>query len=116
MIEAIAYDEEQMEIITTQPWIVAHWDQPRPTREEIDLYFERLRFTKAPITEEAPIYFQRRIGVIIADAHDQNILRDERGTLSPIDLVVGRPGTALRERIDAECQPAENEFWPHGLS
>jgi hypothetical protein len=111
-IEGVAYDEEQMEVITTQPWIVAHPHRPRPSREEIDDYFSRLDFHRAALVEDAPVYFNRRIGVVILDAHDQNLLRDESGVLSPIDVVVGRPGVKLKQHIDALFPGRPVEPWP----
>ncbi len=112
-IEGIAYDEEQMEVITTQPWINVDLVQsPHPTRAEIDSFFANLRFNKAAISEEAPIYFNRRIGVVFGDAHDQNVLRDENGDLSPIDVVIGRPGPALKNQIDALLGGFQLDLWP----
>jgi hypothetical protein len=115
-IEGIAYDGEQMEVVTTQPWIAAHPISPRPSREDIDWYFANIKFDKAPVTEEAPVYFNRQIGVVIVDAHDRNVLRDERGALSPIDVVVGRPGLNLKRAIDALLGGPQLELWPAGYA
>jgi hypothetical protein len=115
-IEGIACDEEQMEVVTTQPWINVHRDSPHPTRAEIDAFFANLQFHKAALTENAPIYFNRRISVIIGDAHDQNVLRDENGDLVPIDLVIGRPGPALKRQIDEFVGGHQIDIWPEGLS
>ncbi len=45
-IEGVAFDEGQMEIITTQPWIVAHPDAPTASQPEIDAYFAEFGFRK----------------------------------------------------------------------
>lgn len=98
-IEGVASDEEQIEIITTQPWIVVHPDVPTATQREIDDYFEALGFAKLELIAGVPLYFQPELGVVVADAHDQNILRNESGELVPIDLVIGAPGRELLGKI-----------------
>ena len=98
-IEGVAFDEGQMEIITTQSWIVAHADMPTPSQSEIDEYFGQFGFRKVELTPGVPIYFQSDIGIIVADAHDRNILRNESGRLVPIDLVIGKPGPELLRLI-----------------
>jgi hypothetical protein len=98
-IEGVAFDEAQIEIITTQPWIVASPEHPSPTQAEIDVYFSSLGFLKAELVADVPLYFHRDLGILVADAHDRNILRNESGALVPIDLVIGRPGSDLLRRI-----------------
>ena len=48
---------------------------------------------------DVPLYFQPEMGIIVADAHDRNILRNESGRLVPIDLVIGNPGPELLDQI-----------------
>ena len=98
-IAGVAFDEAQMEIVTTQPWIVVHSDVPTPALSEIDEYFGALGFRKVELVPDVPIYFQPEAGVIVADAHERNILRNETGALVPIDLVIGKPGPQLLGRI-----------------
>ncbi|MEO6787520.1 MAG: hypothetical protein ABI318_15425 [Chthoniobacteraceae bacterium] len=98
-IEGVAFDESQLEIVTTQPWIVASASQPSPTQAEIDAYFFDLGFRKAELVSDVPLYFHPELGMLVADAHDRNILRNESGVLVPIDLVIGRPGADLLRRI-----------------
>ena len=98
-IEGVAFDEAQIEIITTQPWIVASPQQPSPSQSEIDAYFSSIGFCKVELVPDVPLYFHRELGILVADAHDRNILRNESGALVPIDLVIGRPGPDLLRRI-----------------
>jgi serine/threonin/tyrosin kinase-like protein len=99
-VEGIAYEEEQLEVITSQPWITAHRTAPNPTQQEISAYLSELNFLYVPLSEYAPLYFSRRFGLVVADAHDRNVLRDEHGYLSPIDVVIGYPDPPLRRRIE----------------
>jgi hypothetical protein len=99
-IEGIAYEDAQLEVITSQPWIVADLLRPLPTQEEIDAYFEQRHFKKAIINPDAPLYFNADINIVIADAHNRNILREEHeGKLYPIDVVIGRPGSKLHRAL-----------------
>jgi hypothetical protein len=98
-IEGVACDEAQMEIVTTQPWIVASHQHPSPSQTEIDAYFSNLGFCKAELVADVPLFYHRELGILVADAHDRNILRNESGELVPIDLVIGRPGVDLLRRI-----------------
>lgn len=98
-IEGVAFDEAQIEIVTTQPWIVASHQSPSPSQAEIDAYFSSLGFDKVELAPDVPLYFHPELGILVADAHDRNILRNESGALVPIDLVIGRPGSDLLRRI-----------------
>ena len=98
-IEGVASDEGQIEIITTQPWIVAHSDAPTPAQSEIDAYFAEFGFRKVEVNPDVPIYFHPELQIIVADAHDRNILRNETGRLVPIDLVIGSPGPLLTRQL-----------------
>lgn len=98
-IEGVAFDESQIEIITTQPWIVASPRQPLPSQTEIDTYFSILGFRKAELIPDVPLFFHPELGILVADAHDRNILRNENGVPVPIDLAIGRPGADLLRRI-----------------
>ena len=84
-IEGVAFDEAQLEIVTTQP--------------EIDAYFSNLGFCRAELNPDVPLYFHPELGILVADAHDRNILRNESGVLVPIDLVIGKLGADLLRRI-----------------
>lgn len=97
-IEGITFVEENIEVITSQPWIVSDGKHPA-LQAEIDSYFEHLGFRRVEINPGVPIYFNERMNVIVADAHDRNILRTEEGILAPIDVVIGIPNPDLLERI-----------------
>jgi hypothetical protein len=79
------------QILVSQPWITVSEIDPTPSPEEIDRYFEELGFERAQGVE-VPAYYHQESGVVVLDAHAQNILRDENGRLVPIDLVMGYPG------------------------
>ena len=92
-ILGIAFDEEQqIEIVCSQPWIVSHPIRPVPFESEIDLYFQGFGFLRSPLNPEAPVFYHLGFNLIVADAHDTNILRDSDGNLAAIDVVVGTPG------------------------
>lgn len=99
-IEGVAFDEAQLEVVTTQPWIVASPLRPSPAQVEIDAYFSSLGFRKVELVPDVPLYLHRELGILVADAHDRNILRHEAGALVPIDLVIGRPGSDLLRRVE----------------
>ena len=92
-IIGIAFDEEQqIEIVCSQPWIVSHPIRPVPFDHEIDLYFQGFGFLRSPLNPDAPVFYHLGFDLIVADAHDTNILRDAEGHLAAIDVVVGPPG------------------------
>jgi hypothetical protein len=97
-IVGITFVEDNIEVITSQPWIVSDGKQPA-SQKEIDGYFEHLGFRRVEINPGVPIYFNERMNVIVADAHERNILRTEKGRLAPIDVVIGIPDPDLLERI-----------------
>jgi len=98
-IIGVAFDKAQIEIVCSQPWITAHPERSVPTDEEIESYFARFGFLRVALNPDAPLFFHERLHLLVADAHDQNILRDREGELSPIDIVIGRPGPELLSEI-----------------
>ena len=103
-IEGIASDESQIEVVTTQPWITSHFQFPTPTLDEIDAYFRTYSFVKVCLTPDVPLYFHPQGGLLIADAHERNILRTETGVLAPIDVVIGHPGADLLRQIQSKLK------------
>jgi hypothetical protein len=95
-------DEEQIEIITSQPWVSVDVKRPNPTKAEIDEYMGRAGFVSTSLDLDTPIYYIREgsIRLIAADAHDRNILRDLHGNLIAIDLVIGPPSPERQARIN----------------
>ena len=96
----MAYEEDQMEVVTSQPWIDVHEFRPNPTTEEIDEYMGRFGFTSTSFDLDTPLYYSRAHGLVAGDAHDRNVIRDFEGNLAAIDLVIGVPGPHLMERIN----------------
>jgi len=94
--QGIISGETGLQILTSQPWITAHPENPTPSDEEIDNYFENLGFHRR---ENLPVaaYYNDEMDLAVLDAHAQNILRDEREELVPIDLVIGHPGEWTRK-------------------
>lgn len=92
-IVGIAFDEEQqIEVVCSQPWIDSHPIRPVPFAHEIDSYFQRFGFFRSPLNPDAPVFYHLGFNLLVADAHDTNILRDSQGELAAIDVVVGIPG------------------------
>jgi hypothetical protein len=84
-----------MQIVTCQPWIPPCI--PATEGEIID-YLESLCFQRFEINPGVPMFFNADLGLVLADVHVGNILRTKR-KLVPIDVVMGIPGTELREKI-----------------
>lgn len=98
-IEGVAHDESQIEVVTTQPWINADPHCPTPAQAEIDAHILNMGFQKVELVADVPLYFHEGLGLLVADAHDRNVLRNDRGGLTLIDVVVGAPGPDLLRRI-----------------
>lgn len=88
-------DEEQIEVICSQPWIEAHPVRSVPFNTEINEYFGRFGFYRIPSLPDAPMFYHSELGLLVADAHDTNILRASDGDFAAIDVVIGVPGPAL---------------------
>ena len=106
-IEGVAFDEEQIQVFTSQPWITAHREFPLPAQTEIDEFFAQIGFRKFMFAPDVPLYFRPEMGLLVADAHDRNVLRSESGRLVPIDVVIGKPGPDLLRRILAQLRTTE---------
>jgi hypothetical protein len=105
----VALNEEQMEIVTSQPWISASLDRPNPTLAEIDDLMSSVGFVRPVAGLPVPVYLHHRWPLVVADAHDRNIIRDQSGNLSPIDVVIGRPGDELHSRLRAASLAVRGE-------
>jgi hypothetical protein len=101
----IIVDGEQLEIVTSHPWISAHPFREHPERVEIDAYFQKFEFVPRSSDPNAPIYYNDRSGLVILDAHDTNVIRDEAGILFAIDVVIGRPGPDLKRSVEEFVAP-----------
>jgi hypothetical protein len=100
-IIGVAYDDElQIEVVCSQPWIEAHQIRSVPFLDEITQYFARFGFCRPNIySPDAPLFYNPRLNLLVADAHDTNILRDVNGNLTAIDVTIGRPGARLLKEI-----------------
>ena len=92
-------EEEQVEIVCSQPWISAHPIRSVPLQTEINEYFGQFGFNRIPGAPDAPMFYHNDLELLVADAHDTNILRDEKGRLAAIDVVVGTPGPTVRREL-----------------
>lgn len=99
-IEGVIYDEDQLEVVTSQPWIYSG-NRPVPTQGQIDDYFAGVGFEPVPLFPFAPLYYSEALRILVADAHDRNLLVDEAGNLVPIDLVIGVPSIQLENQVRA---------------
>lgn len=99
-IIGVAHEDDQMEVVHSQPWISVHDIRPNPFKEEIDEYMGRFGFVTTSLDLDTPIYYSAAHGLVAADAHDRNVLRDHNGELTAIDLIIGPPGERLRLQIE----------------
>lgn len=95
----VAHEEDQLEIVTSQPWINSDPRRPRPDQHELDAYFGGFGFVPVLLNPDAPLYFNVTLGLLVADAHNRNVLRTDTGELAAIDLVIGIPGLVLLGQI-----------------
>lgn len=109
-VVGVAYEDGQMEVITSQPWISVHEFRPNPRKEEIDKYMGECGFISTSFDLDTPLYFSVELGLLAADAHDRNILRDTDGKLTAIDLIIGPPSELMRGRIRQFLQSPEIPF------
>lgn len=97
----IARDEEQqVEVICSQPWISAHPTRSVPYQTEINDYFGQFGFERVPGAADAPMFYHNDLSLLVADAHDTNMLRDDKERLVAIDVVVGAVGPSLRTELN----------------
>lgn len=109
-IVGVAYEDGQLELVTSQPWINANEFRPNPTQDEIDQYMERFLFRSTSHDLDTPLYYSKAYGLIAGDAHDRNIIRDVDGHLSAIDLVIGPPSDEMKKQMDAFLNGPEFPF------
>jgi hypothetical protein len=102
--------DEHIEIVTSQPWISVHPLRPNPSQDEIDVYMGEFGFQSMSFNLDTPLYFNRFLNLVAADAHDRNVLRDSEGNLVAIDLVIGRPSPRMVERFAEFFSDPQNPF------
>ena len=107
-------EENQVEIVTSQPWINAHEIRPNPTTGEIDYYMALFGFHPTLPDLGVPIYYSDVYKLIVGNANDRNVIRDVEGKLTAIDVVIGSPGERLREKISdlaIKSEPTVDEIF-----
>lgn len=97
-ILGIAFDEEQIEIVSAHRWIEANEDRSVPTEEEIAQYLNRFGFSR--LTDpDIPLFYHAGLKLLLADAHDSNVIRNLDGDCVAIDVVIGQPGPRIRAEL-----------------
>ena len=94
-IRGVFSSEGTVQLVSLQPWIKLDAEHPVPDQDDVDDYFQNIGFIRS-VHATVPVYYHAELDLAVLDAHPQNILRDERGCLVPIDVVVGTPGKAVR--------------------
>ena len=95
----VAFDEEQIEIVSAHKWIEGHENRPVPTEDEIAEYFQRFGFARCGSNPDAPLFYNLGLGLLLADAHDTNVIRNVDGDCVAIDVVIGYPGPRMRSEL-----------------
>jgi hypothetical protein len=70
-----------------------------PFEEEIIQYFTRFGFSRLDSYPNVPLFYHQGLQLLLADAHDTNIIRSVNGECAAIDVVIGRPGPRLRAEL-----------------
>jgi hypothetical protein len=91
-------DQQQMQVVVSQPWIDAHEIRSVPFEDEINAYFQRFGFRRLAYPD-APLFYHDGLELLVGDAHDTNVLRDTNEELAAIDVVIGRPGPDVMKEI-----------------
>lgn len=94
--------EGHLELITAQPWIYADRIRPPATSEQIKQYFFEIGFFESHLYDSGGFFYHPQFNVIAADAHSRNVLVSSEGNIHPIDVVMGRPGKALKLSLKQE--------------
>jgi hypothetical protein len=98
-IVAVVGDPRILRVVMSQPYIYEDENAPDITLNEIDQFFASRHLNKVWVNPDAPWFFNADLGIIIGDANPGNFVRDVNGEIVPIDLVIGRPGAELRDKI-----------------
>ncbi len=99
--------EGSVRIISSQPWVTEDEVDVALTQDDITAWFGDLGF-KQFCRAEVPAYFKAESDVVVLDANVKNVLRDTNGRVFPIDVVIGVPGSKVRELfgLPASLHPA----------
>ena len=108
-LEAVVQVGDRIRVLTSQP----HIQGEAATPEEIQNWFLSLGFQRVEMGERIA-WYHLELNLLVADAHEGNVLRSETGKLFPIDLNIMRPeGEALTEiRQHIQVEPDwDEEAW-----
>ncbi len=104
-LEGVAREDGALIIFTSQPTVVGEAARP----EEIVGFMEqrRLRLLDGlALGHEGALCFYRDLDQLaVFDAHPANVLKDERGVILPIDLIVLIADEALAAQLSAALLP-----------
>jgi hypothetical protein len=93
---SVSFDGEQhVEVVHSQPWIYPHEIRPAPFPEEIEAYLASFGFDRLSNIPTAPLFYNKPLNLLVADAHEANVIRDRNEEIVAIDVVIGYPGPSL---------------------
>jgi hypothetical protein len=93
-LESLVRDRERLRVLTSQPNVVG---SPAPYGEIME-WFADLGFERVDINGRIAWYFPAD-NLLVADAHEGNVLRTSDGVLTPIDLNLVQPTGALLQAV-----------------
>jgi len=99
--------DDHMEVVTSQPWISGDKTRPPASDEQIIQYFATKGFQKSEQFPGGGFFYNPELNVVAADAHSRNVLVSSQGQITPIDIVMGRPGKALEAKLRREILPPQ---------
>jgi carboxynorspermidine decarboxylase len=92
--EGVVQEPDGMVFLTSQPFIAAE----QASDEQIDAYFSGQGFIK----KRENTYFRSIDGITLADARPANMLRDEKGSIFPIDIhILGVNAEDLLDEVES---------------
>lgn len=112
-ILGVAFDEEQIEIVSAHKWIEGNTDRSAPFDEEIEQYLNRFGFTRLSGID-VPLFYHP-LGLLLADAHEANVIRDRNGDCVAIDVVIGTPGPRMRAELGLPGLGISGHLTIHGV-
>jgi Serine/Threonine/Tyrosine Kinase found in polyvalent proteins len=99
---ALINSSQHLRVLTSQPHIAGE----RAPANEIKQWFLGLGFVRLE-TGDRIAWYRERENLLVADAHEGNVIKSTIGDLVPIDLNVIQPGVEMREWVIANLKPAK---------
>lgn len=91
---AVVESEQKLRVLTSQPHIAG---EPAPY-EEIQLWFTGIGFCRIEASQRIA-WYRPAENLLVADAHEGNVIWTPAGDLIPIDLNLIQPVGGLRDQI-----------------